>query len=443
MGVENDGAIEMQRKDVFERSCALVITEHCGLSSGIIELGSFKITELEERARMNNGSVSFFIPASGSGSRMFNFLYKYLQSKEDNPESTRFFDRLNDFCFVEKLPLVVREKIGTTEQSSIAEYILSTGGMNYGDKPKGLIPFHKYKGRAINPFQEQYLQSLPLLNGEGVLHFTVQENYISEIQESIEEYLQSADSGHMLEFSVQNKDTDAYCFRPAGHGALISNLNDLPDGVVLVKNIDNVQPIEQDRSERYWKLLIGVLLQFQDDLAVLYDNYSSDDLAEFNVKYELFRREDLGNITREMIGAMLQMPSRVCGMVKNQGEPGGGPFWIKSQDKVSKQIVEESQISNSEDQLKVLEMSSHFNPVFMALSNRNVLGERVDLTSIVDESKYLKVKKPHEGKDIMYRELPGLWNGSMANWNTVFVELPDSIFSPVKSALDLLEDPHL
>lgn len=458
MSKENQEAIEEQRRDLFERTNELEIIRHCGIGTGIIGLNTLDLDEIELKALSTGQNVSFFIPASGSGSRMFDFLYQFLEKGDASEEVTLFFDHINEFCFVEKLPVVVRDKIGTTEYSSIASYLLSKDGMNYGDKPKGLIPFHHYKQSSITPFQEQFIQSVDLVSGDGEIHFTVQEKYIADIRDSIEEVCSSKEQRSLLSFSVQKKMTDAYCFtdngeivfngdeplrRPAGHGALLANLNAIGEGIVLVKNIDNVQPIEKDVSSRYWRVLIGLLESFQVELLMLYEEFTVEQLNLFNQKYQLFLDDELASIDRDTIKEMLVRPSRVCGMVKNQGKPGGGPFWVQDSHGTSKQIVEKSQISSSYEQLEVMKRSSHFNPVFMALSNQDVFGRKVDLRDFVDSSKYLKVRKPHEGKEILYRELPGLWNGSMANWNTVFVELPESIFSPVKSVLDLLEPPHV
>jgi hypothetical protein len=258
--------------------------------------------------------------------------------------------------------------------------------------------------------------------------------------------------------SNQKKETDAFCFtadqelfvedgnpvrRPAGHGALLGNLNDLDNDLVLIKNIDNVQHLQKSEiGNRYWKVMIGVLNAFKADLRELKSDFSESGLKELNNKYQFLSEQEVEIILQQGIDSICNRPTRVCGMVKNEGKPGGGPFWVDHNGLISKQIIEKIQISDAEDQQSIVETSTHFNPVYIALSKSNVNGERLDLEEYVDHSLNLVVKKDHKGTSITYRELPGLWNGSMGDWNTIFVEVPVEVFSPVKSVVDLFSEAH-
>jgi hypothetical protein len=187
----------------------------------------------------------------------------------------------------------------------------------------------------------------------------------------------------------------------------------------------------------------GVLNEFRTESEDIFNNPSLAKLSEFNKKYQLIPESELFQYTSdEEIKIFIDRPVRVCGMVRNQGQPGGGPFWIKEKGRVSKQIVEKAQIAGTSDQLGLLVKSTHFNPVMIAACQYDFHGKKYDLNEFVDFSKYFKVSKTHAGQNIGYIELPGLWNGSMAYWNTVFVEIPTEVFSPVKTILDLLEDAH-
>ena len=276
----------------------------------------------------------------------------------------------------------------------------------------------------------------------------MQPNFLTEIEENV------SGKSPNISFSFQDGDTNAFCFykneelveengiklrRPAGHGALLKNINEVKGDLVLMKNIDNIQGESNSSSTVLaWKRAVGVLVLFKKELKTLMSNFTTKSLVELNTKYQFLSKEEEADFNREDLALICNRPTRVCGMVTNEGEPGGGPFWIKHATGVTKQIVEKAQFNEGEKQSEIVNRSSHFNPVFIALSKTNIDNEPLDLVNFRDDSKFFVVNKSHKGKEILYRELPGLWNGSMSNWNTLFLEVPLSVFTPVKSVLDLI-----
>jgi hypothetical protein len=262
-------------------------------------------------------------------------------------------------------------------------------------------------------------------------------------------------------YSEQNKESDSYAFeedgsvmkkqdgyelrRPAGHGALLQNLQQINHELVFVKNIDNVQHLSKsDKSNELWNTLGGLILDFKSEISELIKNPSIQKLKEINSRFDGFSESEMASLqTNEDILKLVNRPIRVCGMVRNEGQPGGGPFLVEENGIVTKQIVEKAQISSSADQYNQMVKSTHFNPVMMVLSYRNEQGENYNLKEFSDESKYFIVQKKQNGKNIRFMELPGLWNGAMANWISIFVEIPNDTFSPVKTVLDLLHPAHL
>jgi hypothetical protein len=232
--------------------------------------------------------------------------------------------------------------------------------------------------------------------------------------------------------------------RPSGHGALLDNLNSLNEELVFIKNIDNVQHLNRaGKSIRTWKVLGGLLLEFREAARDVYKSPSIEGLRNLNDRFQVYSASEIEKCTTpELIKQLLDRPTRVCGMVKNQGQQGGGPFWLNEHGVITKQIVEKAQISNSGEQYKILIQSTHFNPVMIVASPVSLNGEKFDLAKYRDDSKYFIVHKTKKGQQIRYMEQPGLWNGSMSYWNTLFVEVPSSTFSPVKTVLDLLEESH-
>jgi hypothetical protein len=265
---------------------------------------------------------------------------------------------------------------------------------------------------------------------------------------------------YQTSFSIQEPDANAIAFledgsvcrdesgeivtRPSGHGSLLENLSRTEGEIIFIKNIDNIQHyVKSDKTLETWELLGGILMEFRREVVLIYEHPDFGALAELNRKYQLLPESELVNVTtNDEIRELLNRPIRVCGMVRNQGQTGGGPFWVKEKGLVTKQIVEKAQIASSPDQLNLMVKSTHFNPVMIAACQYAFDGKKYDLKSFVDHSKYFKVSKTHQGQKIGYIELPGLWNGSMAHWSTIFVEIPSEVFSPVKTIIDLLDESH-
>ncbi len=427
-----------QKEQISSEKNQIKLIAPCTLNNGIIPFEVLKsysgsIEDVKDK-------ISFFIPASGSGSRMFGFLYDFISIRQENELSTIFFRKFRSFPFASIFEADLPKDLGG--KVLLAETILFGEQFKYGDKPKGLIPFFVQGNRMLTPFQVQAEQAGELIGNDPTIHFTVQEKY----REEIKEHLHVGEKYKHISFSVQDPETDAYCFdakgnpverngeylrRPAGHGALLSNLNRIEKEIVLIKNIDNVQiPGTEGPSLDAWKCMINLLGDFRQKLSGAIQSRDLAAIKEMNIA------------SSELSDAYLEelkgKPLRICGMVKNQGKPGGGPFWVEVNGEVSKQIVELSQVSDNPEQREVVNKSTHFNPVFMACSLVNLKGEKVDLQQFVDEDLYLKVKKQDDGQEVFYRELPGLWNGSMHHWITLFVELPEEVFTPVKTVIDLL-----
>lgn len=432
----------------------LDVVAACRPGEGIIELSENQISELSSVSFF--GDSTFFIPASGMGSRMFGFLFQFISDGIETEEVKKFFRNLEHFPFYDDLIRELGDSYSQMDQGEIVAFILSKEGLGLAEKPKGLIPFHKYSDGPMVPFEEHLLQIQQLNGFPSNVNFSVQEDFLPEINDKIKS---NSSIRIQTEYSFQDPSTDAYCFdekgdpirsngdflrRPAGHGALLKNLNKLDESIVFIKNIDNLQSRERvDDTLLYWRVLNGLLTSFKSDLSLLKESFTKNELISFNEKYQQFREEDIDGVSLSLIEQMCDRPSRVCGMVINEGAPGGGPFWVKQKGISTRQIVEKVQFGNNEEQLSLLSESTHFNPVFMVADKVSVNGLRCDLNDFIDHDAFIRVEKDNKGEKVVYHELPGLWNGSMAYWNTVFVEVPKTVFTPVKTVLDLIGKDHL
>ena len=223
----------------------------------------------------------------------------------------------------------------------------------------------------------------------------------------------------------------------------MDNLNSITSDLIFIKNIDNVQHFAKSKvSQETWKYLGGMAIWFQERINKLIKSPSMEELIKLNNHYQFIHQNLISELTVEDIPNLLNRPFRICGMVRNEGQAGGGPFWVEEHGKISKQIVEKSQINLKGKQYRLMVQSTHFNPVVIVAVNKDSNGKQFDLREYSDESKYFVVNKKFKGKNISFSELPGLWNGSMAYWNTIFVEIPTKSFSPVKTVLDLLGKAH-
>jgi len=453
--------INEQRALVFRENPSLKLDAPCTPEHGIKVLSDQEREQFMEIFDGKKRELVYFIPASGSGSRMFQFIHDFLMnpSYEKRGPIERFLTHLSYFAFYQSLSEEMQAVVLSKKDrySDLLTFLLEENGLALGYIPKGLIPFHNLGTQTVNAFQEHVLQGLELSAHQVSFHFTVQEEFHDQIRSSVTTTAPSA----ALSFSDQSHDSDAIAFtesglslmeggqhvrRPAGHGALLSNLNALENELIFVKNIDNVQHPEKSASSfATLKILGGLLIELKQEAQNLFENPCIEGLRNLNQRFGLFDDAVVENCSDSaQICALLNRPFRVCGMVRNEGQPGGGPFWVK--DTITgtrtKQIVEKAQISSSTDQLDILLKSSHFNPVLMAISPYSLSGEKFELHQFSDPSAFFIVRKDHNGTPVRYMELPGLWNGSMAKWNTLFVEVDSESFSPVKTVLDLLDDAH-
>lgn len=438
----------------------------------------------------SSASILKFVPASGAASRMFKDLFEFIDGANNEPVKPAeklFFEHISKFAFVDAL----NEKCMTNEGNSIdqlisagnykavVENLLLSKGLNYGALPKGLLLFHNYQEAKRTPMQEHLVEgALYAANSsnEVNIHFTVSGEHRSlfenHLAESIEKFSRDFSKIFNVSFSEQKASTDTIAadalnepfrengelvFRPGGHGALIENLNDLSADIIFVKNIDNVVPDSmKNPTIIYKKMIAGILVDLQSkafEYLRLMENASLSD--ELLTEISLFCESKLNNINPQIeslkgaalqkyLFAKLNRPMRVCGMVKNTGEPGGGPFMTVNQDgTISTQILESSQIDTANPIEKDKMMSStHFNPVDLVCAVKNYQGEKFNLLRYVDKNTGFISLKSKNGKELKALELPGLWNGAMSDWNTIFVEVPIATFNPVKTVNDLLRTEH-
>lgn len=430
-----------------------------------------------------------FVPASGAASRMFKDLFSFLSGEYDEPttdfeknffaniEKFAFYNELEDVC-VRNNGATVKELVESGKYKSVVFNLLDFTGMNYGSLPKGLLKFHNYDDMQRTPVEEHFVEgALYACMGDKVrLHFTVSPNHkdmFAELVARRKDYYETKFGvEYDITFSEQKQCTDtiaadadnkpfreggALLFRPGGHGALIENLNDIDSDIIFVKNIDNVVPDRlKGDTVTYKKVIAGVLVALQkkafEYLRLLdsgkYTHAQIEEIIRF-VQQNLYCRSSEIKLLEDCdlviyLRKKLNRPMRVCGMVKNVGEPGGGPFLAYNSDgTVSLQILESSQIDmNNPKAREMFENGTHFNPVDLVCSVKNYKGEKFNLPDYVDPSTGFISHKSKNGRELKAMELPGLWNGAMSDWNTVFVEVPLGTFNPVKTVNDLLRDAH-
>lgn len=467
-------------------------------SAASIGNGILKIEENKESQYLDawhkylnsDKTITKFVPASGAASRMFKDLFAFYDSDYDVPTTgfeKTFFERIKDFAFYVSLDETCKSIFGKGASEMITEgnykdvvaALLSPDGLDYGSLPKGLLLFHKYPEGNRTPVGEHLSEGvLYAKNTEGKVnvHFTVSEEHLQLFQLLVAarkiNYEQKLGASFSVTYSIQKPSTDTIAvdmnnepfreedgsvvFRPGGHGALIENLNDINSDIIFVKNVDNVVPDKLKTNEaHYKKLLAGILITVQQrafDYLKRLDSadVSSDELSEILAftKDELFichkgsfaTDDDL----KKYLRTKLDRPFRVCGMVKNVGEPGGGPFIVVNADgTTSPQILESSQIDkNNPEAMNAFKSGSHFNPVDLVCGVKCYQNNKFNLTSYVDKNTGFISHKSKNGKELKALELPGLWNGAMSEWNTIFVEVPVSTFNPVKTVNDLLRPEH-
>lgn len=449
------------------------LEKSASVGNGIFQFSDKQLNEFVERFDQQKSTLSILkmVPASGAATRMFKSLFEFLSTGEENKECTKFFDELDHFAFYPELKELLE---ANDDSAEILKKLLGSAGMNYGQKPKGLLAFHSYPEGARTPLEEHLVEAAVYAsNGEKArLHFTVSPEHRSGFEALVHKLVPKweAQTGIQFEitFSEQKPATDTIAvnldntlfreadgsllFRPAGHGALLENLNDLKADVIFIKNIDNVVPDALKKPTiEYKKALGGLLLWILEGIdhldKQLQENPSEEIISEaltemftylgFMPALNFERKTESEKIAQ--IRAILARPTRVCGVVKNTGEPGGGPFWCQdAKGNFTLQLVESAQVDMMDEAQKAkFHQASHFNPVDLVCATRGL-----DLLNYRDNQTGFITEKTKDGKELKAMELPGLWNGAMSDWNTLFVEVPLETFNPVKTVTDLVRPSH-
>jgi hypothetical protein len=435
--------------------------------------------------------VMKFVPASGAASRMFKDLFAFCDGTGDVPNTLfvkQFFEHIAGFAFYDALNAVCKKNCGldiaslvaTSRYKEVVHNLLSADGLHYGALPKGLLLFHRYPSEERTPFLEHLVEGALTANNrynEVHLCFTVSNEHRQLFEKHFIEHREKYKKQFGIRFDVlfdeQQSSTDTLAvdmdnrpfrqadgtllFRPAGHGALIENLNSLNADIVFIKNIDNVVPdhLKQPTID-YKQLLAGTLISLQQQVFAYLNELENERISDAKLQIiRQFCETRLGVYNPNMthlshdetvvwLRTKLNRPIRVCGMVVNEGEPGGGPYWVENADNtISLQILESSQIDISNLLNKqLMEKSTHFNPVDLVCSLYNYKGEKFNLLDYIDEQTGFISTKSSDGRPLKALEMPGLWNGAMSDWNTLFVEVPIETFNPVKTVNDLLRKQH-
>lgn len=450
-----------------------------------------KFLKAWDRYLESGHKVVKFVPASGAASRMFKDLFEFFNSQDTEPnndfmrnffshiEKFAFYGELNDACLKnegKQIPELIADK----NYKAVIDNLLNSKGLNYGKLPKGLLKFHKYNEMNRTPLEEHLVEGALYASGKDRMvniHFTVSPEhrplFEALVSEKVGFYEKKFNVKYNILFSEQKASTDTVAatmdnepfrtadgeilFRPGGHGALIENLNELDGDIIFIKNIDNVVPDSlKDDTVKYKRLIAGVLANIQIKIFQYMELLNSGEYTHAQLEGIIrFMRDDLGIRNPGLkkledadlviyMKKKLNRPIRVCGMVKNVGEPGGGPFLAYNEDgTISLQILESSQIDkNNEEYMKMFKDGTHFNPVDLVCATKDYQGNKFNLPDFVDHNTGFISYKSKDGKELKALELPGLWNGAMSNWTTVFVEVPLSTFNPVKTVNDLLREQH-
>ncbi len=458
-------ALETQLKNFREGFPFLPVTRAASCGDGIRVLDAAGIEQAAARYDRAKESLRVvkFVPASGAATRMFKDLFEFVREGRRTAVVGELLANRRRFAFWPELRTIIGDDADElrTVENIVAE------GLRYGETPKGLVSFHRYGDEVRKAVEEHLVEGAQYAaaGGEVKIHFTVSPEHLTRFEALLAEKIPGYESRfgvkYRISFSVQDPSTDTLAvnpdctpfrradgrllFRPAGHGALIGNLGKIDADIVFVKNIDNVTT-DARRSDTvlYKKALAGVLLALQERIfeylmALEVPGAELEPIAAF-IENELCVKlpKDYGTA---LLRQVLDRPIRVCGMVRNEGEPGGGPVWVTGADGLETlQIAESNQIAPEKREL--MRLATHFNPVDLVCSFRTSKGGRFDLQEFVDPATGFISRKSDGGRELLAQELPGLWNGAMARWNTVFVEVPITTFSPVKVVTDLLRPEH-
>jgi hypothetical protein len=485
--------IEQQLKRYTTGFKYLTIVKPATLNDGI--LGFTEKKAIKYVTQFDNESVSKsktkFLPASGAATRMFKTQFEYysgISNVIDN-ELITFFKNIKHFAFYKDLNNALKQKnynldglIKSENYKPILEILLTEQGLNYGNLPKALLKFHSYPQGERTALEEHFIEIFYYCrnsDGKSKIHLTVSPEHKDEFNKLITAVISEYENLYKIKIDIslseQKPSTDTIAvdsenkpfrledgeilFRPGGHGALLENLNDIDSDIIFIKNIDNVVPERLNNiTINYKKIIAAILLEYQASIfnylkelehPEKMDDKKLDTIADLLKKhlciepppsFKNFSRENKINYFIHK----LNRPIRVCGMVKNVGEPGGGPFWVKNEDgSVSLQIVESSQIDlNNQEQKDFFQNATHFNPVDLVCGVKDYKGNKFNLLKFRDDTAGFITVKSKFGRKVKAQELPGLWNGSMSNWNTVFLEVPILTFNPVKTVNDLLRKEH-
>jgi hypothetical protein len=458
-------AVERQIENFRKGFPSLQVVSAASPSDGIVVLTTEQAAQYAAQYEGRDASVTVakFVPASGAATRMFKELFEFVNEDKRGKGIDTLLQNIEKFAFYPELKQVVED---FADEKAVVSAIIKQG-LGYGSLPKGLVTFHAYENGARKAVEEHLVEGALYGAANGVvrLHFTVspehEDAFRALLAERTAKYEALFGVKYDISFSQQKSSTDTIAvnpdntpfrtdsgellFRPAGHGALLENLNDIDASIIFVKNIDNVttDALRAD-TVLYKKALAGLLLELQSEtfaqLAALKsgaaDLAAVADFVQSKLCVKLPENYDAA-----LLEKLLSRPIRVCGMVRNEGEPGGGPFWVANADGTQTlQIAESSQIA-AED-MHLMKDATHFNPVDLVCGVYAADGTKYNLLDYTDPATGFISSKSSGGRDLRAQELPGLWNGAMADWNTIFVDVPISTFSPVKVVQDLLRPQH-
>ncbi|MEN8222323.1 MAG: DUF4301 family protein [Acidobacteriota bacterium] len=473
LGIEE---INSQLDKLTRGNIPVSLLRPAGTDDGIIKFSNERTQELAEKydKLRQEFIISKFVPASGAATRMFSEISSISTLIEKLPFSDELAEKL------EKAGFKINQLISDNNSGLIEEYILSDKGLNYSFLPKALIKFHKYSDMSVTPFGEHFAESIGYTGNKDddiSIHFTIPEDRLNEFNQEysvLKKMFHQNGYNISAEFSFQEKDTNTISLdseggivrdengnillRAGGHGSLIKNLNGLSSDIIFIKNIDNITTIDRLSETIENKKVLGTyLFEIREKIfgslrtipRIIKDGESINEIYCFSkdvlnisfpsdfIEFELEKK-------KKILTEKLNRPIRVCGMVKNTNEPGGGPFWIENRKgEETLQIIEESQIDkNSPEQIEIFRSSSHFNPVDIVCSIKDFRGNNFNLEEFIEESRYFISEKTYLNNKINVIEHPGLWNGSMEKWISIFIEVPVSTFNPVKYVSDLLKENH-
>ncbi len=491
-GISEDQVLD-QLKQIEKGFPFLKLEAAASIDKGIVAPGKDeqdKYVNIWNDYKSEGHKIVKFVPASGAASRMFKNMFAFLSAEYTVPTTDfekEFFDNIKDFAFYNELDDKCKVNDGNSitnlieegKYKNIVANMLNENGLNYGNLPKGLLLFHNYEDGPRTPMEEHLVEAALYASSKGKanVHFTVSHSHLdlfkAKVAEKLTKFSEKFGVTYNITFSEQKPSTDTIAtnpdntpfrnedgsllFRPGGHGALIENLNEIDADIVFVKNIDNVVPDRlKGETVKYKQILAGILVDLQnkvfDYLRLLdsgkYSNTKLEEIIRFVQRDLCCRKQDIKELEdAELVIYLrkkLNRPMRACGVVKNVGEPGGGPFLTYNPDgTVSLQILESCQIdTNNAEYMDMFKNGTHFNPVDLVCAIKDYKGNDFNLPEYVDKNTGFISSKSKNGKELKALELPGLWNGAMSDWNTVFVEVPLETFNPVKTVNDLLRDQH-